>query len=148
VWVHYLAHPEVVTGRRLILFVALDTRLAGRSSTRRLRGTAMARRCRSVSARSSITSSWGGRAARSGGAPHRARHRPGARPHSSELVCSVHDAGHFEHVTRGALDAVAEHGRGLPLMRRLMDKVVLETASDGTIVRPSKRHRPDAASDS
>jgi hypothetical protein len=33
-------------------------------------------------------------------------------------------------------------------MRILMDKVVLETASDGTIVRPSKRHRPDAASDS
>jgi PAS domain S-box-containing protein len=34
VWVQYAAHPELVTGRRLVLFVALDTRLAGRSKAR------------------------------------------------------------------------------------------------------------------
>jgi anti-sigma regulatory factor (Ser/Thr protein kinase) len=62
-----------------------------------------------------------------------------------ELVCSVHDAGRFEHVVRGAPDAVAEHGRGFPLMRILMDEVVLDTASGGTIVRLSKRLEASAA---
>lgn len=32
VWVQYAAHPEVITGRRLVLMVALDTRVAGRAS--------------------------------------------------------------------------------------------------------------------
>jgi PAS domain S-box-containing protein len=34
VWVQYAAHPEVVTGRRLVLFVALDTRVGARAGVR------------------------------------------------------------------------------------------------------------------
>ena len=36
---HYAAHPELVTGRRLILYVALDTGRRGRARRRRRRSS-------------------------------------------------------------------------------------------------------------
>jgi PAS domain S-box-containing protein len=65
--VHYAAHPEVVTGRRLVLFVALDTARRGRFARRH---TAAARgaqhgRLTRASARSCNWSRWAVRARRS-----------------------------------------------------------------------------------
>jgi len=62
-----------------------------------------------------------------------------AAAEDGELVCTVHDAGTFQPLHGGVPDAFAEQGRGFPLMRFLMDEVVVETRSEGTIVGLSKR---------
>jgi anti-sigma regulatory factor (Ser/Thr protein kinase) len=63
----------------------------------------------------------------------------GATAEHDELVCSVHDGGSFELLGSADPDPWAEPGRGFPLMSLLVDEVALETGSEGTVVRLSKR---------
>jgi anti-sigma regulatory factor (Ser/Thr protein kinase) len=56
-----------------------------------------------------------------------------------ELVCTVHDAGILELPDEAAPDTTAEQGRGLPLIRLLVDEVGLETGPQGAVVRLAKR---------
>jgi hypothetical protein len=51
----------------------------------------------------------------------------------------VHDGGSFQLLGSTELDPWAELGRGVPLMSLLVDEVALETGSEGTVVRFSKR---------
>jgi anti-sigma regulatory factor (Ser/Thr protein kinase) len=62
-----------------------------------------------------------------------------ATAEDGELVCSVHDGRSFELLGNADPDLAAEDGRGFPLMNLLVDEVALETGSDGTVVRLSKR---------
>ena len=60
---------------------------------------------------------------------------------ADRLTCAVRDWGTFNAPAEGSAagsDAAAEHGRGLALMRILMDEVRLHTSSGGTIVYLSK----------
>jgi serine/threonine-protein kinase RsbW len=60
---------------------------------------------------------------------------------ADRLTCAVRDWGTFTPPTEGTVassDAAAEHGRGLMLMRILMDEVRLHTSSGGTTVYLSK----------
>jgi serine/threonine-protein kinase RsbW len=62
-----------------------------------------------------------------------------AATEGGKLVCTVQDAGRLVPSDAPTADAAAEHGRGLSLMRLLMDEVALEVNADGTVVRLSKR---------
>jgi serine/threonine-protein kinase RsbW len=60
---------------------------------------------------------------------------------ADRLTCAVRDWGTFNAPAEGSAagsDAAAEHGRGLALMRILMDEVRVHTSSGGTIVYVSK----------
>ena len=60
---------------------------------------------------------------------------------ADRLTCAVRDWGTFKppaEASSVSSDAAAEHGRGLALMRILMDEVRLHTSSGGTIVYLSK----------
>ena len=60
---------------------------------------------------------------------------------ADRLTCAVRDWGTFNAPAEGSAagsDAAAEHGRGLALMRILMDEVRVHTFSGGTIVYLSK----------
>jgi serine/threonine-protein kinase RsbW len=60
---------------------------------------------------------------------------------ADRLTCAVRDWGTFTAPVEGpaaSSDAAAEHGRGLALMRILMDEVRLDTSSGGTTVYLSK----------
>jgi anti-sigma regulatory factor (Ser/Thr protein kinase) len=61
-----------------------------------------------------------------------------AADEGGKLVCTVQDAGRLQPSDAPTADASAEHGRGLSLMRLLMDEVALEVSAHGTIVRLSK----------
>lgn len=62
-----------------------------------------------------------------------------------ELVCLIHDGGNFKPLAKADPDPWAEHGRGFPMMQHLMDEVALETGSQGTIVRLSRRRRASSS---
>jgi len=70
-----------------------------------------------------------------------------AAAEKGKLVCTVHDAGKLEPPDERTTDASPEHGRGLSLMRFLMDEVELAADSRGTAVRLSKRGRAAVLSD-
>jgi stage II sporulation protein AB (anti-sigma F factor) len=55
----------------------------------------------------------------------------------NRLTCSVHDSGTFIVPVVGA-NARSDHGRGLPLMARLVDDLRLSIKPGNTIVRLSK----------
>jgi len=60
---------------------------------------------------------------------------------ADRLTCAVRDWGTFTAPAEdpaASFDAAAEHGRGLALMRILMDEVRLHTSSGGTTVYLSK----------
>ena len=61
---------------------------------------------------------------------------------ADRLTCAVRDWGTFTAPAEGPVassDAGAEHGRGLMLMRILMDEVRLHASPEGTTVYLSKR---------
>ena len=61
---------------------------------------------------------------------------------ADRLTCAVRDSGTFTAAAEGPVassDAGAEHGRGLMLMRILMDEVRLHASPEGTTVYLSKR---------
>ena len=60
---------------------------------------------------------------------------------ADRLTCAVRDWGTFTAPAAhpaASFDAAADHGRGLALMRILMDEVRVHTSSGGTIVYVSK----------
>jgi anti-sigma regulatory factor (Ser/Thr protein kinase) len=60
------------------------------------------------------------------------------------LVFYVKDTGRFNAGLEPGDDALAEGGRGLEFMRRLMDDVKVRPEEDGTMLRFAKRPGPDA----